>query len=94
MPNDLIAHQVATRDEATRIAEHHEALESLRLLGLPLAPPDPVLIIDHKRDQLVDIYNNRNWGEFDGVASVQFAASAAVLESAREESVRVYGEGV
>lgn len=93
MPPDTIAHQVATRDEATRIADHREALESLRLLGLPLAPPDPVLVIDHKRDQLLDIYT-RDWQEFDGVASVQFAASAAVLEAAREESVRVYGEVV
>lgn len=91
---DTIAEQVANRANTLRITEHYDAIERLRLLGMPLEAPDPLPVIDHKRDQLVDVYNSRQWEEFDAEASVQFADSAERLRLARAESVRIYGEGV
>lgn len=84
-----IAAQVATRSEATRLDEHRAALTSLRELGLPLEPPDPVLVIDARIRALVEIYD-REWGEFDIEAAVAFAASSAALRDARAVSARVY----
>lgn len=91
MPNDTIAEQVAARANTLRITEHYDALERLRLLGLPLAAPDPVAVIDAKIAQLVDVYD-REWSEFDVPASLQFAESAELLKQARAVSVGVYGE--
>lgn len=76
----------AARAEALRIAEHQERLSALRDLATPLAPPDPVLIIDMRRDQLVETYN-RDWQEYGVEAAVQFAASAAAMLRTREEAV-------
>lgn len=83
-----IPQQVATRAETTRIADHRDAIERLRLLGLPLEPPDPLPVIDHKVSQLVEVYC-REWEEFDVQAAVQFAASGRALWLARMVSAGV-----
>lgn len=81
----------ATRAETARIAEHQAALDDLRKLGRPLAPPDPVAVIDMRRDALVEKYD-REWGEFGVDAAVLFRDAAAALRDARMASVVVYGE--
>jgi hypothetical protein len=86
--SDTIPQQTATRAEAVRIAEHQAALTAMRLLGQPLEAPDPVLVIDHKMDQL-DVTFGRDWQEFKLQAARIFVDARAMLEDARVVSVRV-----
>lgn len=88
--SDTISTQVATRAEAIRLDAHRAALASLRKIGLPLEAPDPVKVIDHKREALVEIYD-REWEEFDVEAAVAFAAASAALRDARAVSARLEG---
>lgn len=88
--NDLPTPTAATRAEAMRLDEHRAALASLRTLGLPLEPPDPVQVIDARIKALVEIYD-RDWQEFDVDSAVAFAASASALREARAVSARLAG---
>lgn len=80
-----------TRAEALRISDHRAALAAMRALAAPLEPPDPVMVIDAKIAQLVDVFN-RPWEEFDTEATLLAAEAAAVLRDARAVSVAVWGE--
>lgn len=84
-----IAQQTATRAEATRIADLREALKSLSELGKPLAPPDPVEVIDHKMASLDDLYAHTVWDEFKAEADRIYIDSMATLQRARVETVRL-----
>jgi hypothetical protein len=86
-----IARQVAERAETARIAAHHAAMAIMRKLATPLAPPDPVPVIDAKMDQLRDVYE-RNWEEFAGEADTVCAISRIALTAARAESIRLATE--
>jgi hypothetical protein len=81
----------AARANALRIAAHVAELETLRLLAVPLEPPDPVRVIDARRAQL-DVAYAREWEEHAAAARVQYEAADAVLAEARATSVGVYGE--
>lgn len=84
-----VAHQVAERAEAARIAEHYAALQAMRELGKPLAPPDPVEVIDHKMASLDDLYAHTVWDEFKAEADRIYIDSMATLQRARVETVRL-----
>jgi hypothetical protein len=86
-----IAQQVAARAETARVAGHHAAMAIMRKLATPLAPPDPVPVIDAKMDQLRDVYE-RNWEEFIADAILERASAHATLTAARAESIRLATE--
>lgn len=77
-----IAQATASRTNATRIADHQEAMASLRAFAVPLAAPDPVLVVDMRLAALVEVYN-RDWEEFDAEASVLAAVAAEALREMR-----------
>lgn len=83
-----IASQVAARAEASRLSDHRQAMQSMRLLAQPLEPPDPVPVIDAKMAQL-DIIFVREWEEDQDEANMVYVESLAILEDARAESVRI-----
>lgn len=86
--SDSIADQVAKRAELSRLHDHRQALESMRLLAQPLEPPDPVAVIDAKLAQL-DVVYVREWEEGQSEADMVYVESRATLEDARTESVRI-----
>lgn len=77
--------EALSRAEYLRLEAHQLALESLYLLSLPLAPPDPVIVVDAKRAQLDDIYQ-RNWDEFSEQADVAYLKAMGALQVARAVS--------
>lgn len=83
--------EAITRAEAARIADIQRELTSLREFGNPLAPPDPVLVIDMRREAMAQIYADTAWGEFGAEAEAVRAASEAALALAREEAARLEG---
>lgn len=84
-----VAHQLAARSEASRLAALREAIQSLREIGDPLEAPDPVLVIDVKLESLDDLYTHTPWGEFADEAARVYVESMARLQDAREVSVRI-----
>jgi hypothetical protein len=72
--------------EASRIHDHRQALESLRLLAKPLEAPDPVPVIDAKLAQL-DVVFVREWEEYQAEAEIIYVESRATLEDARRASL-------
>lgn len=87
-PTTTVARQVAERAEASRLSEHRQAMQSMRLLAQPLEPPDPVPVIDAKLAQL-DVIFVRDWEEEQDEANMVYVESRATLEDARTESVRI-----
>lgn len=87
-PTTTVARQVAERAEASRLSEHRQAMQSMRLLAQPLEPPDPVLVIDAKMAQL-DVVFVRDWEESEAEAQIVYCECLAKLEDARTESVRL-----
>lgn len=77
--------EALSRAEYLRLEAHKLALESLHLLSLPLAPPDPVIVVDAKRAQLDDIYQ-RNWDEFSEQADIAYLKAMGALQVARAVS--------
>lgn len=82
------ARHVAARAEASRMQAHQDALAILCKLAAPLAPPDPVQVIDGKTAQLDDVYHGRDREEFADEAASEYSLCAAALIEARTASLQ------